>query len=198
MGVTDEHWCSLCHKKLDKARDKYLDFELIHQAAAPVIKKWKKPKGLICMECIEKDPKLKELVDAILAAGNPPFLVDVTCRSWNVCSTYQPSTKPNVNCRHIAVIEDTVYCKRSHPGSVKLMVERAEKTRVEVQAATRMLRRAFRNLPEDIRVSAETAFEQAVKGSWRPPSSVVKVAEGDPSSLASAKLVSITQPAARS
>lgn len=174
MGVIDEHWCTLCKKKLDKAKDKYLDFELIHQAAKPVVKRWKKPKGLVCMECIEKDPKLKELFDAILAAGNPPFVATITCHSTHLCKTYQPSSKQNVNCRHIAVIGDTVYCKRSHPGSVKLMVERAERLRLEREATMRLIKKAFKSLPEDVRASAEGMFEQAVSGAWRPPSAVVR------------------------
>lgn len=174
MGVIDEHWCTLCKKKLDKAKDKYLDFELIHQAARPLVKKWRKPKGLVCMECIEKDPKLKELVDAILKAGNPPFLPEITCLSAAVCGTYQASSKVNVGCRHISVIGDTVYCKRSHPGSMKLMVERAERLRLDRQRTLRFLRQAFKNLPEPARSSAELMFEGAVRGSWQPPSQVVK------------------------
>lgn len=174
MGTIDEHWCTLCKKKLDKAKDKYLDFELIHQAAQPLVKKWKKPKGLICMECIEKDSKLKELVDAILKAGNPSFLPEITCLSAAVCETHQASSKPKVNCRHIAVTGDTVYCKRSHPGSVKLMVERAERIRLEQQAAIRLFRRAFKTLPEPARSAAEGMFGDAVSSLWQSPSQVVK------------------------
>ena len=174
MGAIDEHWCTLCKKKLDKTKDKYLDFELIHQAAKPLVKRWKKPKGLICMECIEKDPKLKKLVDSILAAGNPAFVADITCHSFSVCPTYQPSSKPNVNCRHIAVIGDTVYCKRSHPGSLKLMMERAERLNQERKSALRLIKRAFRNLPEPARQAAEGMFTDAIGGAWFPPSAVVK------------------------
>ncbi|GAJ15446.1 unnamed protein product, partial [marine sediment metagenome] len=180
--------------KLDKAKDKYLDFELIHQAAQPVVKKWKKPKGLICMECIEKDPKLKNLVDAILKAGNPTFSPEITCRSAAICQNYEPSSKPNVNCRHIAVIGDTVYCKRSHPGSVKLMVERAERVRLERQSTMRLIRRAFKNLPEPARSGAEAMLNEAISGSWQPPSQVVRAApvnevkpEGDSSEKVSVK-----------
>ena len=174
MGTTDEHWCTLCKKKLDKAKDKYLDFELIHQGAKPLIKNWKKPKGLICMECIQKDPKLKAMVDAILKAGNPTFLPEIVCGSAAICGTHQPSSKPNIGCRHIAVIGDTVYCKRSHPGSTKLMVERAERMRLETQAAVRFLRRAFRTMPKEFRVPAEALFTQGAKQMWQPPSQVIR------------------------
>lgn len=174
MGTIDEHWCTLCHKKLDKTKDKYLDFELIHQAAQPLIKKWKKPKGLVCMECIERDPKLKELVDTILKAGNPAFLCEVTCLSFNVCKTYQPTSKPNVNCGHISVTGDTVYCKRSHPGNVKLMVERAERARLEQQLVLRFFHRLFRSQPEPLRNALEQMFNQGVKGTWTPPSQIIK------------------------
>jgi len=179
MGTTDEHWCTLCQRKLDKKKDRYLDFELIHQAAKPLIKKWKKPKGLICMECVEKDPKLKAVVDSILAAGNPAFVATVFCHSFSVCQTYQPSSKPNVNCGHIAVSGDTVYCKRSHPGSLKLMVERAERLKLERKGAAQLLKRAFRNLPEPARQAAESMFAQALGDVWFPPSAVIKAVPVD-------------------
>jgi hypothetical protein len=175
MGIIDEHWCTLCKKKLDKSKDKYIDFELIHQASAPVVKNWRKPKGLICMECIEKDPKLKEVFDAILKAGNPTFLPEITCLSAAICGTHQVSSKPLLNCRHIAVIGDTVYCKRSHPGNVKLAVERAERIRVENQYAVKFIKRAFGKLPEGLRDSAEKMFTSNVKTMWTPPSQVVRV-----------------------
>jgi hypothetical protein len=174
MGTIDEHWCTLCRKTLDKAKDKYIDFELIHQAAAPVIKTWKKPKGLICMECVEKDEKLKAILDAILKAGNPVFLPEITCLSRPVCATYQPTSKPNVTCRHIAVIGDMVYCKRSHPGSVKLMVERGERFRYEMKLVQQFIRKACKTLPEPGRAAAEGMLQQALGGVWIQPSQVVK------------------------
>lgn len=167
MGTTDEHWCTICKRTVDKKKDKYLDFELIHQAALPLTPKWKKPKGIVC---IEKDPKLKELVNAIMAAGNPPFMVKITCESYSICPTYKPTSKPNVNCGQIAVIGDTVYCKRSHPGRVKLMVERSERERVEREIFMRFIRRAFKKMPPGVR----EAFEGMAKGIWQPPSAVVK------------------------
>jgi len=173
MGVTDEHWCTLCRKKLDKARDKYIDFELIHQAAKPIKKHWQRPKGLICMDCIEKDEKLKQVLDAILKAGNPNFAIDIRCYSSSICPSYQPTGKPAVNCRHIAVIGDTVYCKRGHPGSVKLMVERAEKQRRERQLLIKLIKRVMKDLPEPMRLAAETMFSQGLAGSWQPPTAVI-------------------------
>jgi len=173
MGTIDEHWCTLCKKKLDKAKDKYVDFELIHKGAAPVIKQWKKPKGLICMECIEKDPKLKECIDAILKAGNPVFIADVSCHSIAVCGTYQPTSKPHVNCRHIAVIGDTVYCKRSHPGNVRLAVEKAERQRADQITMVRLLKRVMRNLPPTTRDVATNIFTDTLATRWIPPSQVI-------------------------
>ena len=173
MGQIDEHWCTLCKKKLDKTQDKYIDFELIHQGAAPVIKQWKKPKGLICMECIENDPKLKEVMDAILKAGNPIFIADVCCHSVAVCGTYQKSTKPHVNCRHISVIGDTVYCKRSHPGKLKLMVERSERVRYDQLAMLRQFKAALKKMPDNLRGSAESFLSREVNNIWIPPSAVV-------------------------
>ena len=177
MGVTDDHWCTLCQKKLDKAKDKYLDFELIHQAAKPIVKEWKKPRGLVCMKCIKKDPKLEALIDSILKASNPSFVADVTCHSFPVCETYQPSSKPNVNCRHIAVIKDTVYCKRSHPGTIKLMAERSERLRVERELTMRVIRKAFKSLPDPVHQVIETMFEQGISRSWCPPSGIIISAE---------------------
>ena len=173
MGIIDEHWCTLCKRKLDKAKDKYLDFELIHQAAQPIMEKWRKPKGVVCMECIEKDPKLKEVMDAILSAGNPLFMPEIICGSATICSTHQPTSKNNVNCRHIAIKGDTVYCKRAHPGSVKLMVERAERARLERQAYLRFTRRVFKRLPESLRLTAEALLNDATGQFWQSPSPVI-------------------------
>jgi hypothetical protein len=173
MGVVDEHWCTLCKKKLDKAKDKYIDFELIHQGARPVIKKWKKPKGLICMECVNKDPKLRALVDAILAAGNPPFLVEIFCQSTQVCSTFLPTSKPNINCGHISVIGDTVYCKRSHPGNARLMMERSEKLRLEQETVMRFMRRVIKKLPAESGAALETVLTTFSPLTWKSPSVVV-------------------------
>jgi hypothetical protein len=178
MGTVDEHWCTLCKKKLDKSKDKYIDFELIHQGAKPVVKKWKKPKGLICMECIEKDPKLKAMVDAILAAGNPPFVVEIVCHFAHVCPTFEPSSKPGVNCKHIAVIRDLVYCKRSHPGGVRLMMERSEKMRFEQQIFIRFVRRMAKRMPVEMRTGMETAMTSWLPQVWTSPSAVVPGVSG--------------------
>lgn len=164
MGKIDEHWCSDCKRRLDKQRDHYLDIENIRMP-------FEGKKGIICSSCLEK-PEYESL-RKLLGAGNPNFQPFIECALHVVCSTFKAVSSRPVRCAHIAVVGDTVYCKRRHPGSVKLPVERAERLRLERELLMRTLRKALRRMPEEFRESGLAMFEQAISGSWQPPSGII-------------------------
>ncbi len=121
MGKIDEHWCNNCKRKLDKKKDKYIEFELVNVKP----KKGKqKAKGIICQECINKEPQLKKSVELMIKAGNPKFEAQVKCLNKQQCEKYEPKYKTFIDCKHIAVIKGDIYCKRSHPGILKLPREK--------------------------------------------------------------------------
>ena len=169
MGVTDEHWCSVCKRSLSKEKDTYIDFELLNPPTKK--KKWwklKKRKGLICKECIEKDEKLKEALVTMTKAGNPPFTPILECLVWKNCPTYEPVENRPIRCGHIAVIRDRLYCKRSHVGTLELAQEKAEVDRLELET--------IKNYFEKILggpVSPEQ-FDRLLKLIYVPPSGVVE------------------------
>lgn len=164
MGKIDEHWCSDCKRTLDKQKDQYLDIENIRMP-------FEGKKGIICSTCLEK-PEYDSL-RKLLGAGNPDFMPFIECALHAVCKTFKAVSTRSVRCAHIAVAGDTVYCKRRHPGSVKLMVERSERQRLEQKLLMRTIRRMFKGFPEPMREAAAKAFEQATSGLWQSPSGII-------------------------
>ena len=57
---------------------------------------------------------------------NPVFKVDVLCNSVSICGSYKkPRKDRGINCGNICVnIEGELYCRKAHPGSVKIYRER--------------------------------------------------------------------------
>lgn len=165
MGKIDEHWCSDCKRTLDKGKDKYLDLEIIRL-------KFPAKKGLICEECLKK-PEYEGL-RKLLKAGNPDFMPYIECALHAVCRTFKPVASRSVRCRHIAVIGDMIYCKRRHPGSVTLPIERSERLKYEHGVLMKVIRRVFRRLPPEMAAPIMGFFDESLKGTWQPPSGVVK------------------------
>ena len=165
MGKIDEHWCSDCKRTLDKTKDKYLDLEVI-RLKVPT------KKGLLCEVCLKK-PEYKGL-RKLLKAGNPDFTPYIECALHTLCKTFKPITSRSVRCRHIAVIGDMIYCKRRHPGSVKLPVERAERLRYEHGVLMKVIRKIFRKMPAEMAAPITAFFDESLMGNWTPPSGVVK------------------------
>lgn len=131
MGVIDEHWCSKCGKSLDKKKDRYAEVDFIN----PDKTKKGKPKktksktqhnrAFICEECLNSDPEIKAKFGELRMRGNPNFICTIECKHHAKCKTYEYRNK-NVRCKHIAVIGDKVYCKRRHPGAIKLFQEKSK------------------------------------------------------------------------
>jgi len=174
MGKTDEHWCNSCKRSLDKSKDKYVEFELVNDPSIIKDKKKpKKPKGIICQQCIDKDPQLKDALELMVKAGNPNFNISIACLSKGECENYEQSKQSSVDCSHIAVLGDGVYCKRSHPGFVHLPQEKAEVERLNRVLLNEYLRKLVKNprLKELVDVSS---FEKLLENVYTPPSSVVE------------------------
>lgn len=174
MGTQDEHWCNSCKRSLDKKKDKYVEFELVND---PKIKRWgekpKKPKGIICQECIDKDPELKKALELMVKAGNPNFVVSIQCVSKGNCENFEPSKQSGVECGHIAVLGDKIYCKRSHPGIVRLPQEKAEVERLKRTLLQEYIGNLLKNpkLKELVNV---THFEKLLETAYTPPSLVIE------------------------
>jgi len=173
MGTLDEHWCSVCKQKLDKKKDKYVEFELVNAPAILTKTKPKKPKGIICQKCIDADPKLKKALELMVKAGNPNFVVSIQCLSKGECENFEDPKQSGVNCGHIAMIEDRVYCKRSHPGVVKLPREKAEVERLNRVLLNDYLRKLIKN-PWLKKLVDVSSLEKRIENAYTPPSSVVE------------------------
>ena len=165
MGAIDEHWCSDCKRTLDKKKDEYLDLENIR------IKEFPGKKGLICKQCLQK-PEYAAL-RKLLGAGNPDFKPFIDCALHSVCETFKSVKGRPARCGHISVIGDTVYCKRRHPGSVKLPVERAERVRLEQKILLRTIKRMTKGLSPEMATTFTNALQFGLGNIWIPPSAVV-------------------------
>jgi len=190
MGTTDEHWCNLCQRNLDKGKDEYVEFELVN---APQFKpkirevlannmkkavgkdKPLKPKGIICQKCIDKDPKLKAALELMVKAGNPNFVADVICLSAGKCGTYLPKNlmTSNVNCGHISVLSDRLYCKRSHPGVVRLPQEKAEVERLTRTLLNEYFQKLIKN-PQLKKLMDTSTFEKMLETAYTSPSGIIQ------------------------
>jgi len=165
MGAIDEHWCSDCKKRLDKTKDEYLDLENIR------IKEFPGKKGMVCKQCLQKPDY--EALRKLLGAGNPDFKPFIDCALHAICPTFKSVKGRSVRCAHIAVIGDTVYCKRRHPGSVKLLVERAERVRLEQKLVLRTIKQMCRQLPPEMATAFTNALTLGLRNIWIPPSAVI-------------------------
>lgn len=173
MGTQDEHWCNICKRSLEKKKDKYVEFELVNEPSIFKRKKPKKPKGIICQNCIDADPKLKEALELMVKAGNPNFIVSVQCLSTEKCENYEEPKQSGVNCPHIAILGDRLYCKRSHPGVFHLPQEKAEVERLKRDLLNEYLRNLLKN-PRLKDLVNTAQFEKMLEHAYLPPSSVIE------------------------
>jgi len=116
MGVTDEHWCSRCHKSLDKITDQYIEVNAINDTQSlgrkVKAKKGKEEKdkkaetgtverfssGLMCRECAEKihvdypDPKSGKTTKVTFWAFHEKIRErgNPNFRAFLSCSPYEP------------------------------------------------------------------------------------------------------------
>lgn len=184
MGTIDEHWCNACHLPLDKNKDEYLEFEFVNMPQAKkrrrIGQRLKKPKGNICTDCIKKSGDLEKAIEEMIKAGNPTFKPTLYCRAAfeDSCEDYSPdlsSPAPPActnQCAHIAVIGDTLYCKRSHPGKLAIPQEVAEVERLNRQAMIEEFQKAFKD-PKIAEYANALFFKKKLDDVYIPPSNVV-------------------------
>lgn len=176
MGKIDEHWCNVCKRTLDKGKDKYVEFELVNIPLTKKVKqklKGKKGKGIICQDCIDKNPELKKAVELMVKAGNPTFSVAVVCFAYD-CEDFihvEGSKYPR-HCGHISVIGDTLYCKRSHPGKAVLTQEVAEVERFKNQLILEELTQLLKD-PNLVDLVNKVMLEKKLENVHIPPSNIV-------------------------
>jgi len=134
-----------------------------------------KKKGIICMSCINKNAKLKEAIAEITKAGNPAFVPVIDCLYWQRCPTFQPAPKGKpVRCKHIAISEDKIYCKRSHPGTLELPMEEGELLRVKMKYIEELIQRGIKSVKDPfMSAGIKAAFDMMKQNMWTPPSVVV-------------------------
>ncbi|MBA7489931.1 hypothetical protein ES702_00465 [subsurface metagenome] len=177
MGTLDEHWCSICKRRLDKKIDVYVEFEIVDakkKKKFPIKLRKKKLKGNICSDCIEKNPELKKAIELVIKAGNPLFKPKLICGDVDECGDFEPSKTEGVNCGRICVITDKIYCNRSHVGSLKLPREKAEVRREEGQIMVKMLERYVKD-PKVMELMKTTLLKtDLLKGVYIPPSAIVE------------------------
>jgi len=77
----------------------------------------------ICEKCLDEHEELKAIH---VKAPNPAFNVKVNCISADVCESFKkPGKDRGINCGHIvANMDGELYCRRGHPGSVRVYRER--------------------------------------------------------------------------
>lgn len=158
---------------MDKRKDKYVEFELVNDPTVLVKGKPKKPKGIICQKCIDADPKLKEAMELMVKAGNPNFILSIQCTSCTECENFEQSKQPGINCRHVAMIDDRIYCKRSHPGVFKLPREKEEVDRINRRIMLEQIKKFVKD-PRVRQIMNPAAFEEQFKKIYLSPSSVIE------------------------
>ena len=181
MGTLDEHWCSVCRKKLDKEKDVYIEFEVVDakkKRKFPVSLKQKKLKGNLCSECLEKNPDLKKSVEIMLKAGNPLFTPILKCLNSEECKDHEPTfsrpTLSAINCAHICVIGDKLYCNRSHVGSLILPREKGEVEREKGRIMQELLERFIKDPKIKKLLRITLLLKETLGHVYIPPSSVVE------------------------
>ena len=131
--------------------------------------------GLICMDCINKKKELKQAIDEVVKAGNPVCVPILECLYWQKCPAFSPAKEKPVRCKHIAISEDKIYCKRAHAGTLELPVEKAELLRTKQKYVTEFIEEAVKNLDPAVAAGVKSAFQLETQGMWIPPSTVVSI-----------------------
>ena len=77
----------------------------------------------ICEKCMDEREEIKAIH---VKAPNPVFNVKINCISAGVCDSFKkPGKDRGINCGHVvANMEGELYCRRGHPGNVRVYRER--------------------------------------------------------------------------
>ena len=159
MGVHDEHWCSRCHKALDKVEETYYNVDVVNppepdpdDPAAEQVHN----RIFLCEKCYAEEEGLREAVERLRKRGNPTFSVNLHCASAGECEDFQPSDDPCVNCQFIYALRDQLYCGRRHPGAVTVNVDKAA---IDQDTMERLGKYFNRLVGQDMRVAVGEMFD---------------------------------------
>jgi len=77
----------------------------------------------VCESCIDDHEEIKAIH---IKPPNPEFNVKVNCVSADVCGSFKkPGKNRGINCAHVvANLEGDLYCRRAHPGHLRVYRER--------------------------------------------------------------------------
>ena len=103
----------------------------------------------------------------------------ISCEAFTECENYEVAKNPKVNCGHITIIKDKLYCKRSHVGSLKLPREKAEVRREEGQIMVKMLGRYVKNPKVKELLKTTLMKKDLLEGLYIAPSTIVEEEKGE-------------------
>lgn len=163
--------CTLCNKRIYK-KDGSLTIEIREDGEEFRVD--------VCHRCLDKDGEILEAYDAI-HSPNPVFEVDLNCLAVDECESFKkPGRDRGINCGHVCVnIDGELYCRRSHPGKVKIYRERWA-----LPPSRRKLNETLRDLIpffEKMKENAATAMDfmdksressEAATPIWEPPDNI--------------------------
>ena len=106
--------CSFCGKTVKK-REKSLRAEFRYNGS--------ELRADVCEKCIDEHEELKAIH---VKDPNPVFNVQINCISAAVCESFKkPGKDRGINCGHVvANMEGELYCRRGHPGNLRVYRER--------------------------------------------------------------------------
>lgn len=106
--------CSFCETSIKK-KERSLRAEFRHDGSELRVD--------VCEKCIDEHDDLKAIH---IKGPNPIFNVKVNCLSADVCESFKkPGKDRGINCGHVvANMDGELYCRRGHPGNVRVYRER--------------------------------------------------------------------------
>lgn len=111
----------------------------------------------VCEKCLGENESLKGIKPK---KQNPIFSVDVSCNSINKCESFKkPKKDRGINCGHVCVnFDGELYCRRGHPGNVKIYRERwaLPPNRKQLMIMLKDMKPLFKQMSEQ----AKTALEK--------------------------------------
>lgn len=107
--------CSFCSERITK-KEKSLRAEFRYNGT--------ELRANVCEKCYEGDYSILKGIS--IKKPNPTFEVTLVCASTEKCESFKKPKRPRgINCMNICVnIKGELYCKKAHPGSMKVYRER--------------------------------------------------------------------------
>lgn len=142
--------CVICNKKIKKTQQA-LELEFYNYRGAKT-----EDYAFICQKCINKNKALAKQIPTFRLTGrNPTFRPVISCSSSTVCGFFKPPTKDRgINCQNIVVnMQGELYCRRGHPGRVKVYSEKNAVAPSMRQALDmyRMMQKSFKPFMDQIK-----------------------------------------------